>query len=131
MRNLFRKFHKKIMPKRRVLLVCSEHLFGESVEAVLRAAEDVELVGPWKPGEDVCQRIEESHPNVVVVADEQAQDEAVARLTAEILQHHPELPVIRAKLDENVFRVFSAHTLPARGADLLDLIRSLPSSASP
>jgi len=117
------------MEKRRVLLVCSEHLFGESVEAVLHAAEDVELVGPWKLGEDVCQRIEESRPSVVVIADEQGQDAAVTRLTAEILQHHPELPVIRARLDENVFRVFSTHTLPAQGKNLLEAIRGCVSSA--
>ena len=114
------------MEKRRVLLVCSEHLFGESVEAVLRAAEDVELVGPWKPGEDVCQRIEESRPNVVVIADEESQDEAVAHLTAAIIERYPELSVIRAGLNENVFRIFSTHSLPARGADLLETIRNLP-----
>jgi len=126
MRNLFRKFHKKIMPKQRVLLICSGHLFGESMETVLRAAEDVELVGPWELGGEVCQRIEETRPNVVVIADEEAQDEAVAHLTAAILERYPELSVIRAGLDENVFRIFSTHSLPARGADLLETIRNLP-----
>ena len=114
------------MPTQRVLLVCSQRLFGESMETILRAAEDVELVGPWELGEDVCQRIAGARPNVVVIADEDPQGEAVTHLTAAIIERYPELSVIRAGLDENVFRIFSTHSLPARGADLLETIRNLP-----
>ncbi len=114
------------MQKQRVLLICSQRLFGESMETILRAAEDVELIGPWELGEDVCQRITEVRPNVVVIADEESQEEAVAHLIASIIEQFPELSVIRAGLNENVFRLFSTHTLPARGADLLETIRNLP-----
>lgn len=116
-----------IMKKQRVLLICSQHLFGESMETILRAAADVELVGPWELGEEVCQRIAEARPNVVVIADEESQEEVVAHLTSAIIEQYPELSVIRAGLNENVFRVFSTHTLLARGADLLETIRNLPS----
>ncbi len=115
-----------MMQKQRVLLICSQHLFGESMETILRAAEDVELIGPWDLGEDICQRIAAAHPNVVVIADEDPQSEAVTHLTAAIIEQYPELSVIRTGLNENVFRVFSTHTLPARGADLLETIRNLP-----
>lgn len=96
------------------------------METILRAAEDVELIGPWVLGEDVCQRIGEACPNIVVIADEESQNEAVARLTASVLEQYPDLSVIYTGLNENVFRVFSTHTLPARGADLLETIRNLP-----
>ncbi len=115
-----------IMHKQRVLLICSQHLFGESMETILRAAEDMELVGPWGLSEDVCQRIGEARPNAVVIADEDPQCEAVAHLTAAIIEQYPELSVIRTGLNESVFRVFSTHSLPARGADLLETIRNLP-----
>ena len=57
-----------IMKKQRVLLICSQRLFGESMEMVLRAAVDVDLIGPWCLDDDVCQRIAQVRPNVVVIA---------------------------------------------------------------
>jgi chemotaxis response regulator CheB len=114
------------MSKQRVLLICSQHLFGESMETILRVAEDMELVGPWELDGDVCQRIAEARPGVVVIANEDPQSEAVTHLIAAILEQYPDLSVIRSGLSENVFRVFSTHTLPARGADLLETIRNLP-----
>jgi chemotaxis response regulator CheB len=114
------------MEKRRVLLVCSQHLFGESLEKVLSTAEDVELIGPWEPEGDVCGRIGQAHPNVVVVADENPQRDEITHLTTAIIERFPELSVIRVGLTEKVGRVFSTHLLPARGTDLLDTIRRLP-----
>lgn len=117
------------MPKRRVLLIYSPHLFGESMETILRAAEDVELIGPWSLGGEVCQQIPEVRPNVVVIVDDDSQSAEIAALTSAIFETAPDLPVIRAGLNENVFRILSTHTLPARGADFLDTIRSLPLEA--
>lgn len=114
------------MAKQRVLLVCSEHLFSESVERILRAAEEVELIGPWEAREDIRSRIPAADPGVVVIVDEDSQDEEAVLLTASILEKYPELPVIRASLTENIFRVFSTHSHPARGNDLLETIRNLP-----
>ena len=114
------------MPTRRVLLVCSEHLFGESMEKILRAEADVELVGPWGWGEDICQRITEANPDVVLIADEDSRSEAAATLTSAIMEKNPNLPIIRAGLTENVVRVHSTHVMPASGADLLETIRNLP-----
>ena len=119
------------MPKRRVLLVCSQHLFGESMETVLRAAEDVELIGPWDLGEDICQRIADVHPNAVIVADQDPQNNESTLLTSSIIEQYPELSVIRAGLTENVVRVFSTHLVPARGTDLLETIRNLPEAENP
>src|SRR3990172_1109898 len=114
------------MPKHRVLLVCSQHLFGESMETILRAEADVELVGLWDVEGDVCQRIPEARPHVVVIVDEDSRSERITHLTSAIIEVYPELSVIRAGLNENVFRVFSPHSHPARGPDLLETIRNLP-----
>lgn len=121
-------FSVSVMRKRRVLLVRCNHLFGESVEMVLRAAEDVEVIGPWKLGEDIHGRLQDARLDAVVIADEDPQSEAASSLTAAIVEEHPELSVIQAGLTENLLRVLSIHSLPASGADLLDTIRHLPAA---
>ena len=95
------------------------------MEMILRAEPDVELVGPWdldKPG--ICQRLIDVQPSVVVIADENLHSEAAAELTKIIMEQYPDLSVIRTGLSENVFRLFSTHTLPARGSHLLETIRT-------
>lgn len=114
------------MAKQRVLLICSQYLFGTGVEMILRAADDLELIGPWGFNEDVCRQIAEIHPSVIVVAYEDPQNKNITRLTSRIIEQYPELSIIRAGLTEDVVRVFSIHLVPARGADLLDTIRSMP-----
>ena len=57
----------------------------------------------------------EVKPSVVVIADENLQSETAAELTKSIIEQYSELSVIRAGLSENVLRIFSTHTLPARG----------------
>ena len=94
------------------------------MEMILRAETDMELIGPWDLNEqEVCGRLQEVQPSVVVIADEDLQSEATTELTRSIIEKYPEISVIRTALNENVFRIFSTHTLPARGADLLDTIR--------
>lgn len=119
------------MSKRRVLLVCSQHIFGAGIETLLRAEEDLELIGPWGLGEEVCSRITEASPDVVLIVGDDSQNEASAELRSAIMEAHPSLPIIRAGLTENVVRVYSAHILPARGADLLETIRNLPEAGNP
>lgn len=97
------------------------------MEGILRAAEaDVELIGPWGLGEEVCSRITEASPNVVLIVDEDSQSEVSASLTSTIMEAYPKLPIIRVGLTENVVRVYSTHILPARGTDLIETIRNLP-----
>ncbi len=114
------------MRKQRVLLICSQHLFGESVETILRAANDVELIGPWEINQDISERLLTEYPDVVVIADEGHHNDAISILIATIIEHYPGLSVIRTDLNENNIHVFSIHTLPARGKDLLASIRKFP-----
>lgn len=113
------------MSKPRVLLLCSQYLFGESMEAILRSEEEVELIGPWNLGDqDIVERLVEARPSVVVIADERLQNEKAAELTTTIIEKHPEISMIRTALSENVIRIVSTHTLPARGDNLLETIHS-------
>lgn len=113
------------MSKPRVLLICSQNLFGESLEMILRAEKDIELIGSWKlDDQEICQRLLEARPSVVVIADENLQSETAAELTRSIIEQYSELSVIRTALSENVFRIVSTHTLPARGDSLLETIRN-------
>lgn len=114
-----------LMLKHRVLLVCSQNLFGESMETILRAEKEIELVGPWKlDDQDIPTRLLEEQLSVVVIADDNLQSKAAAELTKSIIEQRPNLTVIRTGLSENVFRIFSSHTLPARGDNLLEVINS-------
>ncbi len=114
------------MQKRRVLLVCSPDLFGEGMEKVLRAAEDVELIGPCRFEDGLFEQIAQSDPHVVIIVDAGPQSDAVAHLVTALIEQCPRVPVICAGLNENVVRVFTTHLFPARGDALLESIRDLP-----
>ena len=100
------------------------------METILRAESDVELIGPWGLGEEVCARITETSPSVIVIVDNDTRMEETTSLVSAIMDTHPELPIIRVGLNENTFRVVSTHMLPARSTDLLETIRNLPEAGS-
>jgi DNA-binding NarL/FixJ family response regulator len=114
------------MEKRRVLLLCVESLLSESLERILGQLEDVELVGPWRLDADVLTRLPEDMPDIALIVQEAEESESVASLTSQILERYPDLPIVRIGLTENVIRVYASQTLPARSADLIEVIRSLP-----
>ena len=112
------------MTKPRVLLIGSQCLFGESMELILRANNEIELIGSWNLDDLTAHfQLLEARPSVVVIADENLQSEAAAEMTKLIVERHPDLSVIRTGLSENVLRVFSTHTRSARGSNLFDTIR--------
>lgn len=118
------------MPKPRVLLICSQDLFGESVESVLRSATELELIGPWSLEEEISSRIPEASPGVVVIADQDPDNEKAVHLATTLMEQYPDLPVICTGLTHNMLRVFSTRTRPARSTDLLDSIHALSSTQS-
>lgn len=117
------------MPKHRVLLICSQDLFGASMEAVLRQDKDVELIGPWSLADSIYSRIPKAAPDVVVIADKDPQ-EITVRLATAIIEKYPDTSVICTGLAQNSLRVFSTQTVPARGLDLLQAIHRLPKKIS-
>lgn len=114
------------MEKRRVLLLCVQPLLGEGLEHILSRLEDVELIGPWVLDSRVLSRLSDEAPDIVLIAEQEGKREGVASLTAQILERYPDLPVVRIGLEQNTVRVYTSHTLPARSADLIEAIRSLP-----
>ncbi|MFT3894937.1 MAG: hypothetical protein QM730_25200 [Anaerolineales bacterium] len=91
----------------------------------MRAETGVELIGPWNLNEqNVCARLQEVQPSVVVIADEDLQSEAATELTRSIIENYPKISVIHTALNETILRIFSTYTLPARGENLLETIHS-------
>jgi len=124
------------MGKRRVLLLCGQPLLSESLENILSKVEDVELIGPWVPDAQTLVRLSEGAPDIVLVAEEEGGRESAASLTAQILDHYPDIPVIRVGLAQDTLRLYTSRSLPpveftdARSADLIEAIRSLPARQS-
>ncbi len=112
------------MTKPRVLLIGSQCLFGESMEMILHANSDIELIGSWNLDDPTAPlQLLEAQPSVVVIADEDLQSEKAVEITQLIVERHPDLSVIRTGLSENVLRVFSTQTKSAQGDNLFDTIR--------
>lgn len=118
------------LDKRRVLLVCSETLFGESLEILLRNAEDVELVGPLNFNDATHDRILLAAPDVVIIAEEPPEHDVMNTLTAALMERFPNLHVIKAGLEQNTLRVFAAQTWPASSVDLISVIRGIPAETN-
>lgn len=113
------------MLKPRVLLISSQQLFSESLEVVLRAETEIELIGTWELNEkEIDKRLSQAQPSVVIIADENLQSAEAEKITQTIMESHPSITVIRAGLNDKVFRVFSSKTLPAYSANLLETIRN-------
>lgn len=114
------------MIKRRVALLSSQHLLGESLEHTLRHFEDVEMIGAWELDDQVLSLLSAQTPELLLIAEQEPPCEEITFLTGQILETYPNLPVIRVTLDQNVLRIYTSQTLPARTAELIDVIRHLP-----
>lgn len=114
------------MEKRRVLLICQTDLLGESLEYILSRMEDVQVIGPWQPGDQVVALCSEFSPDLVIISENELNDESSSRLTTQLLETIPNLAVIRIRQERNFILAFTSTTIPARVADLVDAIRHLP-----
>ncbi len=113
------------MEKRNVLLVSTQKLFGESMESLLKQADDVNLLGPWEPNEEILDKLAENLPDVIVMVEDQENNDKIHDLTTRIMHKFPQLPLILAGIDMAVFYVINTKTHPARGEDLLKIIRAM------
>jgi DNA-binding NarL/FixJ family response regulator len=114
------------MIKRRVALLSGQHLLGESLEHTLRHFEDVEMIGAWELDDQVLSLLSTQTPDLLLIAEQEPPCEEITFLTGQILEAYPNLPVIRVTLDQNVLRIYTSQTLPARTTELIDVIRHLP-----
>ncbi len=116
------------MRKQRIALFCAEDLLGEGLEHLLGKLVDVEILGPWSMDETAIYHLDPQLPDLVVIAgnrpgDYSAGAQQAALLTARILEIHVGLPVVQVMLDDNQVRIYNSHTIPARSADLIEIIR--------
>jgi DNA-binding NarL/FixJ family response regulator len=116
------------MLKRRIALLCGQDLLGESLEHTLRHFEDVEIVGAWALDDQVWSLLAAHTPDLLIIAEQEPLCEKSMQMTGQILDAYPSLAVIRVTLDQNVIHIYTTQTLPARSAELIDLIRQLPIS---
>jgi chemotaxis response regulator CheB len=111
----------------RVLLLSAHPLLSEGLANLLSQMEDLILVGPRAVSGFAVADLNECLPDVVLLAEQETEDASANALLLQILQHVPDLPVIQIDLSgNNIVRVYTSHTRPARSADLIDTIRSLP-----
>lgn len=115
------------MESRRVLLLSVQPLLSESLAQVLGRVEAVDLIGPYVLKDYTLTQLADEKPDMVLIAEQEDEREEETRFVARILEYYPDLPVIQVGLNSSVIRVYTSHTLPARSADLIDTIHSLPS----
>ena len=116
------------MDKRKVVLICEEHLLGEGLAHLLKEVDDVQIAGCWTFSEPVLKRLADCKPDLLLlIAEENLPGDLAVCLTGQILEAYPNLPVIRVSLEDNAFQVYTTQRLPAQSAQLLKVIRGLPS----
>jgi len=118
------------MEKHRVLLLSAHPLLSEGLGNLLSTLEDVILIGPRDLGSFALTDLVADAPDAVLFAGQEDDYATINSLMIEIWKHYPDLPVIQVGLAANdanhIVRVYTSHTLPARSADLIETIRSLP-----
>jgi len=116
------------MEKPCVVLFCSQQLLGESLEQVIQADGEFDLLGPWNLEEADLPGLD--RPAVFVIAEAGDCSQHAAALTALILEQYPEAPVIYAGLEDNRLRVYNPSFVPASRAGLVETIRRLAASVA-
>jgi len=112
------------MDKRRVLLVCSQTLFGESLETLLHNVEGIEVVAVLEFDDATPDRIVQVAPDVVIIVDNPPERDAITHLAVALAEHFPNLHIIQTGLEQSTLRVFTAQTWPASSMDLINVIRN-------
>jgi chemotaxis response regulator CheB len=119
------------MKQHRVLLLSDTPLLSEGLANLLGKMDDLMLVGPRSISGFTVSDLRVCAPDVVLFAEQETGDPARNTVLLQILQHVPDLPVIQVSLSaNNMVRVYTSRTLPARSADLIETIRQLPLQCS-
>ena len=116
------------MEKKRVLLISQPNLLREILEHILGNLEDILIAASWPLEDQVLAHCSEQPYDLVLIAEDEATAQQVSAVTSILLETCPNLPIIRVKLDPNILLVYSSQTLPARVADLIEVIRQVPAA---
>lgn len=114
------------MQPRRVLLLSVQPLLSESLASILSSVKDIVLIGPRATDAAALASLTDEAPDVVLIAEQEDQHEEAVSFMAQILEQYPELPVIHVGLSQNLIRLYSSQSMPARSADLIGAICDLP-----
>ena len=115
------------MTTRCVLLLSTHPLLSEGLVKLLGDKEDVAIVGPLPLETFASAELAQYTPDLVLVAEQDASDSAANKRLLALLNACPDVPIVQVGLsDGSNLRVYTARMLPARSADLLNMIRSLP-----
>ncbi len=114
------------MAKRRVLLLWTQPLLSDGLKNILRQLDDVELLGSWALTATVFARLATLNPEIILIAEDSIDSKLVTHFMGKILKAYPNLPIVRIGLQDDEVHIYTSRTLPARSADLIEVIRNLP-----
>ncbi len=109
--------------KKRILLLSQPNLLRDSLEHILGALEDVQVTGTWPLEGDVLAHCAAQSYDLVLIADDEASSPQASAVMSSLLETHPQVPIVRVRLDPGVLLVAVSQARPARVADLIQIIR--------
>ncbi|MFQ5856272.1 MAG: hypothetical protein ACE5LU_11575 [Anaerolineae bacterium] len=118
------------MDRQRVLILCTQSLLGEGIQLILGDEPAVEVVDMASLAPESLDSVGTLRPDVIILAEESHSSRATW-LTGQLLQAHPETPLIRVALEEDRVQIYSGRQVPASAADLKDALRCLIQPAEP
>ncbi len=109
-------------------IIVGNSLFGETLNQMLADTGKVVIIGTSSTLEEAMSIIEDLYPDVVIAA---YSSETSQEYLSPFLAKYPDLPIIRADLNQNYLQVITSQRVGARGSDLMTAIESLPKRMKP
>ncbi len=110
---------------RRVLLLASQPLLGEGLAEILRRLPEVELNGPWRLEVNEVPEAALTMADAVVLATDGEDPGTMQALVARILDHFPNLPVLRVSAAQDRIWLYRSETFASGSDTLVHLLGSL------
>lgn len=104
-------------------IIVGDSLFSETLNQMLVDTGKVVIIGTSSTLEEVMPTIENLNPDVVIAA---YSSETSQEYLSPFLAKYPDLPIIRADLNQNYLQVITSQRVGARGSDLMAVIATLP-----
>jgi hypothetical protein len=116
---------EEVMHAQQVLLLYDLELLGESLEHLLSNIADMKIIASLLISGTDLESIKQHSPDLVIIAEGDSVTEDINRLAADILGTCPDLPVIRIKLSQNIFHIYTSQVFAANNSQLIEAIRSI------
>lgn len=110
---------------RRVLLLASQQLLGEGLAEILRRLPEVELNGPWRLEVNEVPEAALTMADAVVLATDGEEPGALQALVARVLDHFPNLPVLRVSAAQDRIWLYRSETFASGSDALVHLLSNL------